>query len=51
MTDDEMPRNANDQPGQTKPEQVEQQEQQSQAVTTAQPDRRAVPGRKPLFRS
>ena len=51
MTDDEMPQDANDQPDRIKPEQVEQQEQQSQTVTTAQPDRQPVPGRRPLFRS
>jgi hypothetical protein len=51
MTDDEMPRDANDQLGLIKPEQVEQQEQQSQTVTTVQPERRPVPGRRPLFRS
>jgi hypothetical protein len=51
MTDDRMQPNANDRPEQTKPEQIGQQTQQSQASATAQPGQRAAQGRKPLFRS
>ena len=53
MVDKQTPLNANDPPEQTKPDQVNQrqQEQQPQAVATAQQDRRPSPGRRPLFRS
>ena len=51
MTDDRMQPNASDRPEQTKPEQVGQEAQQSQASAAAQPGQRAAQGRKPLFRS
>jgi hypothetical protein len=56
MTDDEMPRFANDHSVLDKPEQLnkqeqrEQREQQSQAMTAARPNRQVAPGRRPLFR-
>jgi hypothetical protein len=51
MTDDEMPRKANDQSGGIKPEQVEQQQQQGEAAPMARQNRQAAPGRRPLFRN
>jgi len=51
MMDDEMPRNAKDEPRSDKPEQVEGQEQQSQAATMVRPNRQTAPGRRPLFRN
>jgi hypothetical protein len=47
MTDDKMQSNANDRPEQAKPDQVGQQEQQSQASAATQP----APQRRPLFRN
>jgi hypothetical protein len=51
MSDDNMRINANDRPEQTKPEAVNQQAQQSQASSSAQPRQSAAAGRRPLFRS
>jgi hypothetical protein len=51
MSDDNMRINANDRPEQTKPEAVNQQAEQSQASSAAQPRQSAAAGRRPLFRS
>ena len=53
MVDKQTPLHANDQPEQTKFDQVDQRqrEPQPQAVAAAQQDRRPAPGRRPLFRS
>ncbi|MGC2201160.1 MAG: hypothetical protein WA633_13575 [Stellaceae bacterium] len=50
MTDDQTLSNVDDRREQTKSEQAGQQTQQSQVSAPAQPDERATPGRKPLFR-
>jgi hypothetical protein len=53
MADQKQPPNANDPPEQTNPDQVshQQQEQEPQGVSAVEHDRRAAPGRRPLFRS
>jgi hypothetical protein len=51
MTDIKSQPNANNRREETKPEQADQQAQQSQANSAAQPIQRASPGRRPLFRT
>jgi hypothetical protein len=51
MTDDKMQPNLNNRSEQVKPEQGDQQAQQSQASAAAQPGQCAAPGRRPLFRN
>ena len=50
MTDDKTQPDANDRTGQAEPVEVGQPARQRQAAAAAQPDRRAAPGRTPLFR-
>ena len=51
MVDEEIQPDANDRPEQAKPEQAGQRAEQRQAGAAAQPNQRAAPGRRPLFRS
>lgn len=51
MADDKMPPNMDDRPEQTKPEQAGQHPSQAQTSAAATPAKRALPGRKPLFRN
>jgi len=48
MIDDKMRPNPDEQPEQAKPEQSDQEAQQSEAITPSQP---SAPGRRPLFRN
>jgi hypothetical protein len=51
MDDDKRQPEAKDPPDQAKPEQLDQQAQQSRPNSSAQSGQRAAPGRKPLFRN